>query len=126
MMSTELGKKGAVLVDSRSEDEYTGKVAAPGERAGTIPDSRFLPFDRLVEKKGQYFQFPSKDKLTSLYEQHNVPTSGEQISFCHTGHRTSLSWFVSHELLGNKDAKLYDGSIAEWGKRDDLPMAKPK
>ncbi|WP_170955952.1 sulfurtransferase [Cohaesibacter gelatinilyticus] len=119
-------KQGVVMVDSRSEDEYLGKVAGPGQRAGTIPDSRFMPFDRLLEKDGQSFRFPEVSELKSIYEKHKVPTSGRQISFCHTGHRTSLTWFVSHELLGNKDAKLYDASMAEWAKRQDLPIAKPK
>ncbi len=119
-------KQGVVMVDSRSEDEYLGKVAGPGQRAGTIPDSRFMPFDRLLEKDGQSFRFPDVSVLQSTYEKHKVPTSGRQISFCHTGHRTSVTWFVSHELLGNKDAKLYDASMAEWAKRQDLPIAKPK
>ena len=43
-----------------------------------------------------------------------VPTSGEQINFCNTGHWASTGWFVSSELLGNKKVKLYDGSMVEW------------
>ncbi|MGH6815294.1 MAG: sulfurtransferase, partial [Hyphomicrobiaceae bacterium] len=33
---------------------------------------------------------------------------------CSTGHWASLGWFVSSEILGNKDAKMYPGSMAEW------------
>lgn len=43
-----------------------------------------------------------------------MPTQGRQIEFCNTGHLASNGWFVSHELLGNKEAKLYDGSMVEW------------
>ena len=43
-----------------------------------------------------------------------MPTSGDQINFCNTGHWASVGWFVSSELLGNKKAKLYDGSMTEW------------
>jgi len=28
----------------------------------------------------------------------------------------ALGWFVAHELLGNRQARLYDGSMAEWSR----------
>ncbi|MCG7976375.1 MAG: sulfurtransferase, partial [Candidatus Thiodiazotropha taylori] len=52
----------------------------------------------------------------------NVPLQGAQINYCHTGNRASLAWFVSHELLGNSQAKLYDGSTQEWAADSTLPM----
>ena len=114
-------EKGVTFVDSRSKQEFLGKVSgAKHERAGTIPGSIHLPYDQLiVDRSGK---FHSKDRLQDIYIQRGVPLSGEQISFCHTGHRTSLSWFVSHELLGNKNAKMYDGSTAEWAASTDLPL----
>jgi thiosulfate/3-mercaptopyruvate sulfurtransferase len=118
-------EKGMTMVDSRSTKEYTGTIAAPGERAGTIPSAINLPFDRLVGK-GQGAKFFSKEESTALFKEHNVPVSGPQISFCHTGHRTSLSWFVAHELLGNKQAKMYDGSMVEWAKDKQYPVKLPK
>ena len=66
--------------------------------------SILLSFDRLVVKGSG--QFHDLDKIKKIYRSSGVPLAGEQISFCHTGHRTSLSWFVSHELLGNKDARM--------------------
>jgi len=113
--------RGVTIVDSRSYKEYIGKVSGgKKERPGTIPGSIFLPFDRLVVKNSG--KFHDLDKLKSIYKSSGVPVEGEQISFCHTGHRTSLSWFVSHELLGNKDAKMYDGSTIEWAVNPDLPL----
>jgi thiosulfate/3-mercaptopyruvate sulfurtransferase len=58
--------------------------------------------------------FRSKAQLEKLYKIASVPTSGEQINFCNTGHLASIGWFVSSELVGNKKAKLYDGSMVEW------------
>ena len=43
-----------------------------------------------------------------------VPEKGSVITFCNTGHWASLNWFVMSELLGNKDARMYDGSMLEW------------
>ncbi|MCD6186893.1 MAG: sulfurtransferase, partial [Desulfuromusa sp.] len=112
--------RGVTFVDSRSYAEYIGKVAGRGERVGTIPGSILLSFDRFVVKGSG--RFHDLDKIKEIYQTSGVPLVGEQISFCHTGHRTSLSWFVSHELLGNKDARMYDGSTIEWAARPDLPL----
>ena len=43
-----------------------------------------------------------------------VPEKGSVITFCNKGHWASLNWFVMSELLGNKDARMYDGSMLEW------------
>lgn len=113
--------RGVTFVDSRSVDEYTGKAGGSwGKRSGTIPGSILLSFDRLVDSgSGRFYDL---DKIREIYQTSGVPLEGEQISFCHTGHRTSLSWFVSHELLGNKDARMYDGSMIEWEADPALPL----
>ena len=36
------------------------------------------------------------------------------MSYCNTGHWAATDWFVLHELLGRKDARLYAGSMVEW------------
>lgn len=109
------------LVDSRSSAEYMGLQSGGGkERPGTIPDSINLPFDWLTVNSGA--RFHTTENLKRIYEKVGLPLEGEQISFCHTGHRTSLAWFVSHELLGNEKARMYDGSTAEWAVDPSLPM----
>ena len=113
--------RGVTFIDSRSYGEYIGQVG--GARAGTIPGSIHLSYDRLVTKGGG--RFYDLNEIKNIYQSSGVPLQGEQISFCHTGHRTSLSWFVSHELLGNKQARMYDGSTIEWTANLDLPMAIP-
>lgn len=108
------------LVDNRSSAEHMGLVSGKKERPGTLPGAINLPFDWLTINRGATFHTPKN--LTRIYQAAGVPLQGEQISFCHTGHRTSLAWFVSHELLGNDKARLYDGSTAEWAANASLPM----
>ncbi|WP_319496185.1 rhodanese-like domain-containing protein [uncultured Cohaesibacter sp.] len=116
-------KDGVSFVDFRSEGEYYGK--AGGDRPGTIPNAKNLPFELLVEPvKGG--RFLSVEQIKTLFTTHQVPMEGQQIAFCNSGHRASLGWFVSHELLGNKDVRLYDGSMSEWTKLPDYPVAIPK
>ena len=110
--------RGVTFIDSRSYGEYVGQVG--GARAGTIPGSILLSYDRLVTEGAR--RFYGLEKIKNIYQSSGVSLQGEQISFCHTGHRTSLSWFVSHELLGNKQARMYDGSTIEWTANSDLPM----
>ena len=108
------------LVDNRSSAEHMGLVSGKKERPGTIPGAVNLPFDWLTVNRGATFHTP--ENLKRIYQAAGVPLDGEQISFCHTGHRTSLAWFVSHELLGNDKAQLYDGSTAEWAANPSLPL----
>ncbi len=113
--------QGVAIIDSRSVAEYMGIVGGGGkERPGTIPDSINLPYDWLTVNGSANFH--SKGNLERIYKATGVPLEGDQISFCHTGHRTSLAWFVSHELLGNSRARMYDGSTAEWAVNRSLPM----
>ncbi|WP_428605244.1 sulfurtransferase [Sedimenticola sp.] len=109
------------LVDNRSPGEYLGLLqGGDKERPGTLPGAINLPFQWLTVNGGATFR--SLEHLRRIYQAAGVPLTGEQISFCHTGHRTSLAWFVSHELLGNDKARLYDGSTAEWALEPALPM----
>jgi thiosulfate/3-mercaptopyruvate sulfurtransferase len=101
------------LVDNRPYDFFVGLVKSSAAKvAGTIPGARSLPEGWLTVNGGG--QFRPKAQLEKLYAQAGVPTTGKQVTFCNTGHWASLGWFVGHELLGNKDVKLYDGSMAEW------------
>lgn len=102
-----------LLVDNRPEDQFVGINRHPKATAsGTLAGARNLPNAWMtVNGMGE---FRKKAELEKLYKLANVPTSGEQINFCNTGHWASVGWFVSSELMGNKKAKVYDGSMVEW------------
>ena len=104
---------GVLLVDNRPEDQYVGINRHPkATQSGTIEGAKNLPNGWLtVNGMGE---FRDRSQLDQLYKVASVPTSGDQINFCNTGHWASVGWFVSSELLGNKKAKLYDGSMTEW------------
>lgn len=112
---------GVTLVDNRPNDFYLGLTVSPvAKRAGTIPGAKNLQESWLTRNNGGSFR--TKAQLGSLYKQAGVPVEGEQIAFCNTGHWASLGWFVSSEILGNKNVKMYDGSMAEWSQYPDLPI----
>lgn len=107
------------LIDARSIAEFSGERGKPG-RSGTIPTSANLSFNKLIKEGGGFFHPPKQ--LRNIFTTHRVSLEGEQISYCQSGHRASLSWFVAHELLGNQQAKLYDGSMQEWAADPSLPL----
>jgi len=110
-----------VLVDARSPDEYTGQVSAPPpERPGTLPGALNLPFSSLMQADGSRLQ--SADELRARYQASGIALDGDQIVYCHSGHRAALVWFVSHEVLGNQSARMYDGSMLEWSATADRPL----
>ena len=114
-------EQGTVLVDNRPNDQFIGINRHPkSARNGTIPGAENLPENWLTENNGGSFR--DVDSLKQLYALAEVPTQGAQINFCNTGHWASLGWFASHELLGNSDAKVYDGSMVEWSQDESAPM----
>lgn len=114
-------KNGGVLVDNRPHNQFLGiNKHGKSKRPGTIPGATNLPENWLTQNGGGKFRM--KAQLTKLYSAASVPASGKQINFCNSGHWASLGWFVSHEIMGNKEAKLYDGSMIEWSADKSLPM----
>lgn len=106
-------------LDARSLGEFVGVIAGPGERPGTLPGARHLPFDWLTDGSGARLR--GRESLDRLYA--HAGLDGEAaVHFCHTGNRAALTWFVDYAVMGNREARLYDASMIEWGKDDLLPI----
>ena len=104
---------GIPLVDNRPEDQFVGINRHPKATAsGTLEGAKNFP-NAWMTVNGQG-EFRKKPELEKLYKVAGVATSGEQINFCNTGHWASMGWFVASEVMGNKSAKMYDGSMTEW------------
>lgn len=117
--------KSAQLMDTRSLGLYLGTwhksyVKYPGHIAG----AKVFP-NELLTDPGAPAKFTSKDKLQSLAKELGIDTNKEVIAYCNSGHLASGGWFVMSELLGNKKAKLYDGSMHQWT-AEDRPTTKFK
>ncbi|HUW36942.1 MAG TPA: sulfurtransferase [Rhodocyclaceae bacterium] len=116
-------KQHVVLVDNRPSDQYLGVNHVPlAKRSGTIPGAKNVPEAWLTENDGGKFRDAAA--LKKLYKDAGVAAKGEQINFCNTGHWASVGWFASREILGNKQARLYDGSMVEWSADPKAPMVQ--
>ncbi len=112
---------GVRLVDNRPNNQYLGvNRHGMAKRNGTIPGAKNIPENWITKNGGGTFR--STATLKNLYAAAGVKTDEIQINFCNTGHWASLGWFVASELMGNKQAKMYDGSMVEWSADKSLPM----
>ena len=114
------------LVDVRSPDEFSGKILAPAhlpqeqsQRPGHIPGAINVPWSKAANEDGT---FKSDDELAELYKEAGLDGSKETIAYCRIGERSSHTWFVLQELLGQTNVKNYDGSWTEYGSLVGVPV----
>ena len=115
------------LVDVRSPDEYAGRLLAPAhlpqeqaQRAGHIPTAASVPWSKAANDDGT---FKSDEDLKAIYTEAGVDWSKDTIAYCRIGERSSHTWFVLKELLGQENVKNYDGSWTEYGSLVGVPVA---
>jgi thiosulfate/3-mercaptopyruvate sulfurtransferase len=125
-----IGKVGKTpMVDVRSPDEFSGKLAAPAhlpqeqaQRKGHIPGAKNVPWSKAANEDGT---FKSIDELKALYqEEQGLEPQNETIAYCRIGERSSHTWFVLKELLGFHEVKNYDGSWTEYGSLVGVPIER--
>jgi len=116
---------GVPLVDVRSPEEFTGEVIAPeglqetAQRGGHIPGAQNVPTTSVLNDDGT---FKDADELRALYEEVGIEEDQSVITYCRVGERSSIEWYVLHELLGFDDVENYDGSWTEWGNTIRAPI----
>ena len=106
-------KDGTRLVDGRPVAQYKGESKSPVARvAGTIPGAVNIDNGTLYDSANA--SFASKETVASLARGAGVKEDESNIAFCNTGHWASIAWFGLSEVEGNKNTRMYDGSMAEW------------
>jgi len=112
-----------IMIDVRSPGEFSGEVMAPPHLpqeqpyvAGHVPGARNVPWSKAANEDGT---FKSADELSELY---GTAATDDVVAYCRIGERSSHTWFVLHELLGNEKATNYDGSWTEYGSLVGVPV----
>ena len=108
---------GAQLVDCRTEDQYLGltfkRNFVASEHRGHIAGAKLLPFVLLGDNAGPAKLY-SAQELRDVAALKGVDLSAPTILYCNTGVTASLGWFALHEVLGNEETRVYDGSMHAW------------
>ena len=112
-----LGKPGVVVLDTRSDAEYTGTLVR-AKRGGRIPGAVHVDWARNLAPDGT---FKAPDDLRAMYEHAGVTPDKEVVTYCQGGYRAAHA-YLALRLLGYPRVRNYAGSWKEWGDREDLPI----
>ena len=113
-----LDDTGLALLDARSPAEFDGsKIRAA--KAGHIPGAVNLNWTDAMDRDRNLRLLPDA-VLRDMLAQRSIRPEHEVITYCHTHHRSSLTYFMLKHLGYN--ARGYDGSWSEWGNDPDTPV----
>jgi len=103
------------LVDARDNATYLG-LSKPGSVSafGHLPGAKNVPTTLMSSQGGDAARLMAGDTYRDIFKMSGVDPQAATVAYCNTGHQASGTWFVMHEVLGNKQVKLYDGSVHEW------------
>lgn len=103
-------------VDARPPDVYAGRRKPQGfPVAGHIRGAKNLPHPELFAKTPDgALVFRPAGELRELARGRGIDPDVPTITDCTSGFFSSGTWFVFHELFGNRDTQLYDGSMLAW------------
>lgn len=110
----------AQVVDMRPQARFRGEAPEPrpGLRSGHMPGARNLPWSDLVTSEGRILE-PSA--LRARLAQAGVDPNAPLIATCGSGVSAAVL-LLALSSLGAPEARLYDGSWAEWAARSDTDV----
>ena len=104
------------LVDARSRDRFNGKAEEPRPnlKKGCIPGSKNIPFQVCINSTTNTFK--KKNELIKIFKENGIDYLKSNVFMCGSG-VTACVLGLAYFLISDKNAVIYDGSFAEWGKK---------
>ena len=114
-----VGEGDAVIADARPPGRFEGAEPEPrpGTRPGHMPGAVNIPFQDL-QRDGR---LKPAIELRALFDKAGIGERTPVVTTCGSG-VTAATIALALETVGHEGHRLYDGSWAEWGGRDDTPV----
>lgn len=119
----QLALETVLIIDLDRRTRFLAQVPEPrpGVRGGHIPHSLNLPFTEVLEG----YRFKPASQLAPMFA-HLAPSlqpgNGHQLVFSCGSGITACIILLAAELAGYTQLSLYDGSWADWGSNESLPV----
>ncbi len=123
-MKEYVAKGNMQIVDARPAGRFEGTdpEPRPGLRQGHIPGSKNVPSALILNADGT---IKSKEELEKLFRAAGINPQEPVVTTCGSGVTASML-SLALAVIGQTNAAVYDGSWAEWGKDNGLPIETGK
>lgn len=121
-MEKNLQTREAMVVDTRSFNEFIGKDLRPGaSRGGHIPGATHLEWTRFSDKLNS---FKSAEQIEKALNQRGITKDTKIVTYCQSGIGRSTDVALAMKLIGYDNVVEYSGSWEEWSVDPRLPIER--